>query len=356
MPDLELIPEASALEALFSSKEPAAVLDAILGSTPCGAIAVRASDGKILGVSDYAARLLGVPRSEVEGHFVTDALEHTPIYDMSGRRLPPHERPEARALLGETVTGFELSVEAADGERISILVSATPVHNTRGEIIGAISSFADLKPYKALERSLREAVAQREALYQELTHRVKNHLQILSALVALESRNPARSTKDLGEQIQGKLQALAAVYRSMDRAEVGARIEARKFLEEVCLPYASGAVSVEAEVAPPDVTLASEQAGPVGMLVNEAVANSRKHAFPNHHGRIQVSLRRQELGRLRLEVADDGVGWGPVGPSETSHGLDLMRMFAKQLHGELELRAQPRGGTLVATDIPEAVQ
>jgi len=363
MTELELNPQASELEALLTSREPAALLDAILGSIPSGVIIVRAVDGKILRLSDYVARLAGRPRSELEGHFILEAYEHVPTYDASGRPLPVNERPLVRALRGETVTGFEIHMETADGERIPLVSNAAPIRNAHGDLIGAISAVRDVRRPKALERSLREALAQkeeavaeREVLYRELAHRVKNHLQIMSALVALDARDPAVSANDLAEQMTGQLKTLAAVYRSMGRAEVGARVEARTFVEDVCRPYTSGAVSVEAAVAPPDLTLDSDQAGPVGMLVNEAVCNSRKHAFPGRGGRIHVSLRRVEPGRLRLEVADDGAGWGPVDPSKPSHGLDLMRLFAKQMHGELELGVHSLGGALVAAEVPEAVE
>jgi two-component sensor histidine kinase len=185
---------------------------------------------------------------------------------------------------------------------------------------------------------------------------VKNHLQIMTALVAHEARKPALSAKDLGDELKGQLQTLAAVYRGMDRAGVGERIEARTLVEEVSRPYATEAVSVDVTVAPPDLTLPSEQAGPLGMLVNEAVCNSYKHAFRDHGGRVRVSLRRLEPGRLRVEVADDGKGWGPVDPGRRSHGLDLMRMFARQLHGELELGVGPQGGAAIAVELPEAAE
>jgi PAS domain S-box-containing protein len=338
--------EVSELEALLASKEPEAVLDAVLGSMPSGAIIARAPDGKILRMSDYAARLLGWSRSDVEGCSMKETLELIPLYDPSGRSLPEIECPLFKALRGEIVTTFELKAQSAAGERIPLVTSAAPIRNSRGELIGAISSIADLRPYKALQRDLREA-------YRELTHRVKNHLQIMTALVTLESRKPAVSAKDLADHMKGQLQALAAVYKSMDRAEAGESIEARPFVEEVCRPYASNTVSVEAAIAPLDLTLASDQAGPIGMLVNEAVCNSRKHAFTANGGHIHVLLRRTKLGRLRLEVADDGVGWGAVDPSEAHHGLDLMRFFAKQLHCELELSDRPQGGAMVAVELPE---
>lgn len=142
----------------------------------------------------------------------------------------------------------------------------------------------------------------------------------------------------------------------MTVAGVGARIAAQPFLEEVRRPYLSPNVRLETAVDPPDLALTSDQAGPIGMLMNEAVCNSCKHAFPDHRGgRILTSLRRQQPGRLRLEIADDGVGWGDIGPDHPSRGLELMRLFARQLHAELELGPSPQGGALVAADAPEAV-
>lgn len=361
MPEVEQTP--SELETLISAMLPEALMDAIFSSTPSGALVASAPEGKILRVSDFAARLHERPESDLVGHTLADNFGPTPVFDPSGRPLRATETPLGRALRGETVTGFELEVETPDGERVPLVSNAAPIRNRRGDLVGAISSITDLRPQKAFERNLREALAQRdealaqrEALYRELTHRVKNHLQIMTALVTLDARNPALSTEGLAEQMKGQLGALAAVYRGMDQAEVGARIEARTFLEQVCQPYATEAVEVEVEVAPPDLTLPSDLAGPVGMLVNEAVCNSHKHAFPERHGHIHVSLSRPEPGRLRVEVADDGVGWGAAGPSEASHGLVLMRMFAKQLQGELELSVRRFGGALVAAEMPEAVQ
>lgn len=363
MPEQTPDTEKSELEELLHSQESAALLDAILDNTPSFVILNRAPDGKLLRFSEHAARILGRSRSEIEGRAISDLVELLPAYDMSGRLLAESERPTSRALRGEVVTGFEFLAESADGERIPIVINASPIRNSRGELIGAFTSATDLRPYKALERSLREAlaqreeaVAQRETLYRELTHRVKNHLQIMAALVSLGVRGPARSIDDFAEQIKAQLQAMGAVYRSMDRAEVGVRIEARTFLEDICRLYATDAVSVEAAVAPPELTLIADQAGPVGMLVNEAIANSRKHAFPDRGGHINVSLRRLQPGHLLLEVADDGVGWSlPQETGRVSHGLELMRMFAKQLHSELQLSDRPHGGAMVAAELPEAV-
>jgi len=62
-------------------------------------------------------------------------------------------------------------------------------------------------------------------------------------------------------------------------------------------------------------------------------------------------LRRLEPGRLRLEIGDDGPGWGPRDAGQMSHVLELMRLLARQLHGTLELGGRPGGGAMVATEL-----
>jgi two-component sensor histidine kinase len=353
MPETE--PIRSELRELLLRGNGRIVLDAILTATPSIAVIVD-GDGTVLRVSRHACALSHRTAGEMEGLTVAEFAALVQPHDRSRRPLRMELMPIVRALQGEVVIGLEGSFVDGQGEHVPIVSNAAPFRNEMNEVIGAITSVTDLRKFRMLEGELREAVAAKDTLYRELTHRVKNHLQIMTALVTLEAGNPALSAKDLAGQIKGQLQALAAVYKGMDRAEAGARIEARPFLEEVCCPYATGEVSVDAEVTPPDLTLTSELAGPVGMLVNEAVCNSHKHAFPDHHGRIHVSLVRREPGRLRVEVADDGVGWGAVDPSKASHGLDLMRLFARQMHGDLELGVDRRGGALVTAEVPETVE
>jgi PAS domain S-box-containing protein len=353
MPEPELEPKVSELEELLGSKEPGAIIDAILGNTPSGAAIVLLPERKILRVSDYTARLFGRPRSELEGLTVEQFLERWPAYDETGRRFTANDRPLARALTGETVNGFEALLEAANGDLIPCVINAAPIRNSRGEVIGIITSLIDVRANKALERSLRDEVARREALHRELTHRVKNHLQILSALVSAEARNGKRSVNEVVEDMKGQLNAFAALYRGLDRAGEGSGVEALSFIEDICRPYAAEPVTVETTVEPFFLTLTSQQAGPVGMLVNEAVCNSRKHAFPDGVGRIRVSLRCRDTGFLRLEISDDGVGWGSAAADNDSQGLELMRLFAKQLHSELKLADSREGGARVAVDIPQ---
>jgi PAS domain S-box-containing protein len=162
MPEVRPTSGELGLEALLKGNDASAVMDAILGLTPSGAVIARAPDGKILCCSDHAAGLLGRSRSEVEGRLVAEFEEIIKPRDASGRRLPASELPIARALRGETVNAFEFSVEAADGRRIALIANAVPIR-IRRRVIAAISSVTEFdfvkesKLYESAQQRLRGA-------------------------------------------------------------------------------------------------------------------------------------------------------------------------------------------------------
>lgn len=340
----------SELEALLASPAATAVLDAIFGATPSGA--AIADHHRILRVSDHGGEIVGLPREALEALTLEAYAELVHGFDEERRAIAIADRPLQRAVRGEVTLGLKGYARRPDGELTPVLGSAAPIRNARGEVIGGICSVVDMGGQAALEAQLRRALEQQRELYRELTHRVKNHLHLLSGLVELESRDAGAAAQELAERIQGRLSTLASVYDGMTRAGAGGEVEARAFVEEVCRPYRSEWIDVEVSVAIPGLSLNSDQAGPFGMLVNEAVCNSCKHAFPDQSGRIAVSLSRTAEGRLALMVEDDGVGWGDAPPSEASHGLRLMRLYTRQLGGELQLSNRPGGGARVVASLP----
>jgi PAS domain S-box-containing protein len=157
------ISEEAELEALLSSNDPSTVMDTVFGFTPSGVVIARASDGKVLRCSEHAARLLGLPRSILEGRLISEIGEILRTYDASGLQLPVREWPLARALRGETLNGYEYWVDGAGGRRVPLIGNAAPIRNSRGALIGAISSVTefksvtDYKLYEDLERRMQAA-------------------------------------------------------------------------------------------------------------------------------------------------------------------------------------------------------
>jgi PAS domain S-box-containing protein len=328
-----------------------AVLDAVVDTTP-SFLLIADSHGKILRESRYVAELTGGTPSEVAGLTVAQFNAMFQFNDPHGRRLEAKELSLVRALKGEQVRGFEGSLSSRGGERIPFVSNAAPIQTRDGEVIGAITSTTDLRRFKAIERDLRAAVAEKEMLYWELTHRVKNHLQMISGLIKLEARD-AGSSAEMAERMSGHLKMLAGAYDRMTQAEVGGRVAAREFIQDVVRPYRTASVSVEV-TAPEDLTLSPDAAGPFGMLVNEAVCNSYKHAFADRPGRIEVTLRPTAPDRLELAIADDGIGY-PGATDRSSQGLKLMRLLAQQLGGEVEISGNIGGGCRVVVSLPASL-
>lgn len=342
----------SELDALLRSGAGHAVLDAILGAVPSLTF-IADSDGSILSASGFVRDISGLEPEVYEGRPVTDLGVILKTGDREGRLLADEELPISRALKGERILGVEATILNQFGERVPVTINAAPVRTADGQVIGAITSAADMRRPVALERELRAAVEEKEMLYRELAHRVKNHFQLISNLVALEARNTGDGAAELAARMIGRLKMLAAAYDRMGQADVGGRIGARAFLEDVVSPYRTTSISIRVS-APERLTLKPDEAGPLGMLVNEAVNNSHKHAFPGREGRIEVVLRPSSAGRLELTIADDGVGYaGPERPG--AQGVKLMRLLARQLGGEMETSNRAEGGAQVMVDLPASL-
>jgi two-component sensor histidine kinase len=185
---------------------------------------------------------------------------------------------------------------------------------------------------------LQAALAQNRVLFQEIHHRVKNNLQAVSALVRLQP-----GPQEMKEDLTRRIAAMSAVHQHMYESDQFGDLDASGYLGKL--------LSGLTESAPPGVALdwkldpiqvSPDQALPLGLLVNELVANAFKHAFPNNRsGRVNVTLERDTKNNALLTISDDGVGQKletAPNPARTGIGSRLISGFASQLNGETKIR------------------
>jgi two-component sensor histidine kinase len=137
----------------------------------------------------------------------------------------------------------------------------------------------------------------------------------------------------------------------MNQAAWGGRVSAHLFVQEVVSPYRTDLIDVDV-TTPDHLTLSHEQAAPFGMLLNEAVCNCYKHAFPSGSGRITVALRLKDPDLLELEVLDDGVGFSGDVFSRPTHGLKLMQFQGAQLGAVMSFSNRDEGGARIVVVMP----
>jgi two-component sensor histidine kinase/sensor domain CHASE-containing protein len=209
----------------------------------------------------------------------------------------------------------------------------------------------------ARTRELDDSLREKDVLLQEIHHRVRNSLQVISSLLSLQARQlpDPRAAAMLAES-QSRVRSIARVhehlYRSKDRARVDFEDYVRGLVEEL-VAQPPGPSHVSTTVAVESLRLPVDVAVPCGLIIHELVTNSLKHAFPGgRRGALRVMLRRAETDLVELRVEDDGIGLpAEVDPRQsTSLGLELISAFARQLQARVEVRRE--GGTSFCFTFP----
>jgi PAS domain S-box-containing protein len=212
-----------------------------------------------------------------------------------------------------------------------------------------------------LERTLEErtaALAQRDLLLREVYHRVKNNLQIVDSLLAMQARqlaDPEAKRALLG--LRGRIYALGLVHQQLMGSANLKTFDVAPFLRELSRNIVDGGghrgVELSVDACPLDVGL--DYAVPLGLVVTELVTNSLKHAFPDGTGHLSVRLQPDGNGEVLLVVADDGRAAFPdttAGRAGTGLGLNIVKGLVAQLEGRMAVRHEGGTRTEIRTAMP----
>ncbi len=211
----------------------------------------------------------------------------------------------------------------------------------------------------AAEAELVETNARLEALLREVNHRVANSLQLVSALVHLQSNALSDVVaKAALTDTQRRIEAIAQVHR---RLYTGASVDSVAMDDYLAALVAELEETWSTPAAPRALTLAcdaihmtTDRAVSLGVIVNELVSNACKYAYGHGvAGEVRVALSREGDAGFRLIVEDDGVGMAPEAtPRGTGIGTRVIHAMARSLHAELAYDAHHRGvrAVLTATD------
>jgi two-component system, sensor histidine kinase PdtaS len=203
----------------------------------------------------------------------------------------------------------------------------------------------DITERKREEEKIKSSLREKEVLLKEIHHRVKNNLQIISSLLNLQSahiRDPR--ALEVFKEGQGRVRSMALIHEKLYQSDDLARVDFSEYISNLAAylfrSYEVNAGGVRLNVEAEDVLLGVDTAIPCGLIINELVSNSLKHGFPGGKGgSIHITLRPEGPERLKLCVADDGVGLPPgFDVRDTpSLGLQLVNTLARQLGGAVEV-------------------
>jgi len=206
----------------------------------------------------------------------------------------------------------------------------------------------EVTPQTAAEERLRAILRDKEMLLEEVHHRVKNNLQVITSLLGLQARSIKNAaTREKFEESRYRIQAMAMLheilYESASLAEIDFADYIRRLAEYLIRSYgAAGRIRLQARLDP--LSCHRDVALPCGLILNELLSNTFKYAFPEEKsGEVRIELRREPGGTVHLLVGDNGVGL-PRGfdwENSPTLGLRLVRALARQMEANVETNGSP---------------
>ena len=182
---------------------------------------------------------------------------------------------------------------------------------------------------------------QNELLLKEIHHRVKNNLELVKSLLALQTAQLEESaTKDAMIASQNRVQSMGIIHQKLYQGENLGHIEMKDYfinLSEGILDTFNAEDKIKIECAMDNLELDVDTAVPIGLIVNELLTNALKYAFPeNGKGNILISLSQSTPETLTLKVADNGIGkTKDLAPKGTGFGSQLIKLLTQQLNGKM---------------------
>jgi two-component sensor histidine kinase len=191
--------------------------------------------------------------------------------------------------------------------------------------------------------------AENELLLKEIHHRVKNNLEVVSSLLALQSSQiEDPHVKDAIQEGQNRVHSIGIVHQKLYQRDNLAAIEMKDYflnLSESVLDTFGAEDRVRVELAMKELELDVDTAVPLGLIVNELLSNALKYAFPQgQKGEVKIKLEKTDAAILHLEVADNGIGKSAM-MQGTGFGTQLVSLLTRQLNGAM--REIVQGGTRV---------
>jgi PAS domain S-box-containing protein len=295
-------------------------------------------DGLVTIISPSVKTQAGYEPEDVIGHPVTDFY------------LDPDERETFNTNLKKYgfVNDYELQLLAKDGRVIDVSASSKIVLGKDGKPGGVEGLLRDITDRKRAEVEIKASLKEKEVLLQEIHHRVKNNMQIISSLLNLQSSKVKdKDVVGMFQESRDRIRAMALIHEKLYQAKDLAQVNLSQYIESLYLHlyhmYRIDTKAVQFDRHIDEIFLDINTALPIGLVINELVSNALKHAFPNgSQGEICLELSSIEAGKHRLIVRDNGIGLPgdlDINNPDTL-GMQLVYDLVAQIGGSIKIEAK----------------
>jgi len=316
-------------------RENLSLVQAIIEGTT-DAIFVKDLQGRYVMINAAGARFLGKPVEEILGK--DDTVLFSPD---TAEAIIAGDRHVLRS--GTTQT-YE-DVGTSMGITRTYLSTKGVYRDQQGTVIGLFGIARDITERKQTDERIKASLHEKEVLLKEIHHRVKNNLQIISSLLSLQARYlKVPQAQDALDDSKNRVKSIALLHELLYQSKDIARIDFAQYIKSIILQlfhaYDVDVDRVTFEINADNRVLEIDAAIPFGLIINELVSNSLKHAFPgSRRGKISIELSCDGGGICKMIVGDNGIGFPKDVNLRTmnSLGVKLVIMLIQQLSGTIVL-------------------
>jgi PAS domain S-box-containing protein len=268
------------------------------------------------------------------------------VYHQRREPCEPYPCLTLKAFQDGKIHEHDTEVIDKDGKIIHFHCTANvALRDREGKPTAVIEISRDITECKQAADKLKASLEEKEMLLKEVHHRVKNNMQVISSLLNLESMHiKDKEALEMFKESQNRVRSMALIheklYRSKDLTSVDIGGYIQDLTTSLARSYGARAATIKLNIDVRDIFLDITASIPCGLIINELVSNSLKHAFPDgREGAITIAMQRTNGDKIELIVSDNGIGF----PEDMdfrktkSLGMQVVITLVKQLGGAIEL-------------------
>ena len=262
------------------------------------------------------------------------------------------DRPLVAAILEETDFVGTFVLERDEGKPPIVDVYSNVIENDDGKLCFRLVALVNVSAHGEADKlSIEERIREKDTLLRELQHRVKNNLQMITALIRMETRNAVEPNHKHFERLAGRVDALAILYETLSGEDYKDEVDLGVYLSQIASAVMTShavegiRLDMKLDTYPVSINVAM----PTGLVVNELLTNALKHAFRGREGGT-ITLHSIVDGEgCRVIVADNGIGLpeGQTWPKSGKLGALIARSLAENAKAQFDVTSGLDEGTKV---------
>lgn len=304
-------------------------------------IQILEPDGTIQFINEAGAKMLGygTPEKAIgKNYFDLVELEDDKA-ELSSERVQ-------KVLQGNEIESQTYKVRDLNGDVLYLESQAVPTTLDDGRR-GIQQVAKDVTDREQYEQRLKESLKEKETLLQEIHHRVKNNLAVVSGMMELQTFNTKNEeVRSLMADSKNRIKTMALIHEKLYQSESLSQIEFGTYVRDLLKnirQVSSVSDQIELNLEYDSFNLNVNQAVPCALVINEIVSNAYEHAFVDRKaGRINVSLQKRDDDIISVQVKDNGRGLPDnfMDKKNDSIGFTIIGTLIKQLQAETQIESE----------------